>query len=89
MVSTLPMELQLLIWATECLAQAGQQPEGTPTNSGSKYSFILKTKEVHLLATFILAYIGVEVTLGGMCILGPALIVVLLNLIRMDRNLYH
>lgn len=27
---------------------------------------IFKLKEVHLLAIFILAYIGVEVTLGGM-----------------------
>ncbi|KAK7684563.1 hypothetical protein QCA50_012510 [Cerrena zonata] len=49
----------------QCLADAGQPADTTVLDQGNKMKHIFKMKEVHLLATFILAYIGVEVTLGG------------------------
>lgn len=52
----------------ECLAQIGQ-PRGEQLESESENSpfrQIFALKDVHLLAVFILVYVGVEVTLGGM-----------------------
>lgn len=56
----------------ECLSQAGEIiPEKDPLEtsddeiSGS-YKKILTTPAVHLLAFFILFYVGAEVTIGGM-----------------------
>ena len=56
---------------TECLAAAGEPvsehtaetPEGRHKPSLQK---VLKLKDVHLLAFFILIYVGVEVTIGGL-----------------------
>lgn len=53
----------------ECLLQAGEIiPETTP-NSGSEdsgtFKKVITTRAVHLLALFILIYVGVEVTIGG------------------------
>lgn len=52
----------------ECLAEIGQMPDEHPEESkdGSKYKQMFKLKELHLLAFFILIYVGVEVTVGGM-----------------------
>ena len=49
------------------LAEIGQAPprEETEENGGSKYGQMFKLKSLHLMAVFILIYIGVEVTLGG------------------------
>lgn len=49
-----------------CLTEIGQTPsheEQSTTNS--KYSQIFGLRALHLLAFFILIYVGVEVTLGG------------------------
>ncbi|KAF8556039.1 MFS general substrate transporter [Imleria badia] len=51
----------------ECLAQIGQPTgEQSESDSGnSRFRQIFALKDVHLLAVFILVYVGVEVTLGG------------------------
>ena len=51
-----------------CLAESGQTIIHTTTanHEDSKYRQIFRLREVHLLAFFILIYVGVEVTLGGM-----------------------
>jgi hypothetical protein len=47
----------------ECLAQIGQAPNDPGTSQDSKFRQILSLKSVHLLAFFILVYVGVEVRL--------------------------
>ncbi|RPD61356.1 MFS general substrate transporter [Lentinus tigrinus ALCF2SS1-6] len=52
-----------------CLSQIGQAPShegpsGTDSN-GSKYKQMFRLRTLHLMAIFILIYVGVEVTLGG------------------------
>jgi fucose permease len=49
----------------ECLAQIGQLAEERESVNGSKYKEMFKLKALHLLALFILVYVGVEVTIGG------------------------
>jgi len=49
----------------ECLADIGQAAMEQGTSSESTFRQILSHKTVHLLAFFILVYVGVEVTLGG------------------------
>ena len=50
-----------------CLAESGQAVIHTTTanHEDNKYRQIFRLREVHLLAIFILLYVGVEVTLGG------------------------
>ncbi|KAG1800261.1 major facilitator superfamily domain-containing protein [Suillus plorans] len=49
----------------ECLAQIGQPAGEKGTSEKSQFRQILRLREVHLLAFFILIYVGVEVTMGG------------------------
>ncbi|KAI0252492.1 MFS general substrate transporter [Lactifluus subvellereus] len=49
----------------ECLARIGQATEEKEAGGGSKYKEMFKLKALHLLAFFILVYVGVEVTIGG------------------------
>ncbi|KAJ7269868.1 major facilitator superfamily domain-containing protein [Mycena rebaudengoi] len=49
----------------ECLALAGVAAGEKGTSEHSKFRQILSHKTVHLLAFFILVYVGVEVTIGG------------------------
>ncbi|KAF7360332.1 MFS domain-containing protein [Mycena venus] len=49
----------------ECLATVGEAAGETSTSEHSTFRQILSTKTVHLLAFFILVYVGVEVTIGG------------------------
>jgi fucose permease len=51
----------------ECLAQGGEIIPDKPDNSAEegKYSQLMRLKAAHLLALFLLVYIGVEVTIGG------------------------
>lgn len=49
----------------ECLAQIGQPAGEKGTSEKSQFSQIFRLREVHLLAFFILIYVGVEVTVGG------------------------
>ena len=52
-----------LLSLTECLAQIGQAPNERGTSQDSKFRQIFSSKSVHLLAFFILVYVGVEVIL--------------------------
>ncbi|KAF8903921.1 MFS general substrate transporter [Gymnopilus junonius] len=50
----------------ECLRQAGEVIiERTPTSEENTFRQVMRTRAVHLLAIFILVYVGVEVTIGG------------------------
>jgi len=49
----------------DCLAQIGQGPGEVNTSEQSQARQILSNRAVHLLALFILVYIGVEMTIGG------------------------
>ncbi|KAI9509245.1 MFS general substrate transporter [Russula earlei] len=50
---------------SECLAQIGQEVEEKEAVGGSKYKEMFKLRALHLLAFFILVYVGVEVTIGS------------------------
>ena len=48
------------------LTRIGRKPQqDAPTAQGSQYRQILGLRIVHVLSFFILAYVGVEVTIGG------------------------
>ncbi|OBZ67359.1 Bypass of stop codon protein 6 [Grifola frondosa] len=52
----------------DCLAEIGQAPPPERTESaeeGGKYKQIFRLRALHLVAFFILIYVGVEVTIGG------------------------
>ncbi|KAI0631187.1 MFS general substrate transporter [Trametes polyzona] len=50
----------------ECLAEIGQAPShDEESQSNNKYKQIFSLRALHLMAFFILIYVGVEVTLGG------------------------
>jgi fucose permease len=49
----------------ECLIEIGQTAMEQGTSNQSTFRQILSQKTVHLLAFFILVYVGVEVTVGG------------------------
>ncbi|KAF8966641.1 MFS general substrate transporter [Flammula alnicola] len=50
----------------DCLEQAGEViPEKTAESQGGTFKQVTRTRAVHLLAIFILIYVGVEVTVGG------------------------
>ncbi|KAJ7826866.1 major facilitator superfamily domain-containing protein [Mycena olivaceomarginata] len=49
----------------ECLAQIGQEAGEKGECEESHFRQILSIKAVHLLALFLLVYVGVEVTIGG------------------------
>lgn len=54
----------------DCLKEAGEiVPDHVENTSGdSKYTQMLRVRAVHLLALFLILYIGVEVTIGGQLI---------------------
>ncbi|KAF9010235.1 MFS general substrate transporter, partial [Cyathus striatus] len=49
----------------ECLAQIGQPAREKGNSEHSTFRQILSQRAVHLLAFFILVYVGIEVTIGG------------------------
>jgi fucose permease len=55
----------MLINLPECLVDIGQAAAEQGTSSDSTFRQILSQKTVHLLAFFILVYVGVEVSVGG------------------------
>jgi len=66
------INLVALIWifrgrrANDLLADIGQVPyENSSADEVSNFASIARTRDVHLLALFILIYVGVEVTTGG------------------------
>ena len=67
MVSHIPPKARLTthVVSKECLASIGEAAEKTSTSEHSTFRQILSTKTVHLLAFFVLVYVGVEVTIGG------------------------
>jgi len=52
----------------ECLHLIGQETAEKGEDEHSSFNQILRIKAVHFLAFFILVYVGVEVTIGGMVI---------------------
>ena len=53
---------------TVCLRQAGEiLPDKTEIeeNNENKFSQLMRNKTVHLLALFLMFFIGIEVTIGG------------------------
>jgi fucose permease len=70
------------------MAQIGQAAGETGTSEDSAYRQIMRIKALHLLAFFILVYVGVEVTIGGDSLrICPPLLVHLCA--RMDRHVCH
>jgi len=49
----------------EILEEIGQPPKERGTSEQNHYSQIMSQRAVHMMAIFILIYIGIEVTLGG------------------------
>ena len=62
---------QNLISITVCLRQAREilpdksDKTAIEENNDDKFSQLMRSKAVHLLALFVIVYIGVEVTVGG------------------------
>ena len=52
---------------TVCLRRAGEVLPDKPIeeNNDDKFGQLMRSKTVHLLALFVMVYIGVEVTIGG------------------------
>jgi fucose permease len=54
-----------LATVTDCLREIGEQPEEHAEGDQGHFSQVMRSWRTHLLALFILVYVGVEVTLGG------------------------
>ena len=69
-------DMWFIFLLTACLRQAGEIiPDKTArdeVDESNKFSQLMKNKTVHLLAAFLMVYIGAEITIGGM-ILSPKL----------------
>lgn len=48
--------------------QEGESPDADNDTGSSKFSQMMRLKEVHFLSFFALIYVGIEVTLGGVCV---------------------
>ena len=57
---------QVYSFVQECLHLIGQETAEKGEDEHSSFNQILRVKAVHYLAFFILVYVGVEVTIGGM-----------------------
>ena len=61
--------VRLYLRIIACLAEIGQmpvhEPEANANGDNSKYKQMFKLRALHLMAFFILIYVGVEVTIGG------------------------
>lgn len=78
---------------TEAFAEIGQEQangDQSASNQDNKFKQLFRLREVHLLAFFILIYVGVEVTLGGEHI-SPVLSAVCKpnGSHRLDCDVYH
>lgn len=83
--------LDLILVHVECLAEIGIMDTEERTGAHSPVRQILALKDVHLLAAFILCYVGAEVALGGTCLLVTTFIYfpVVTGVARMDRDVRH
>lgn len=62
LICTIDYQIKL----TECLRQAGEVvPDESEEIHDNKFGQLMKNKTAHLLAFFLMIYIGVEVTIGG------------------------
>ena len=62
------LDIDLDVSPAACLAEIGQIPShesGNEDGDANKYRQMFKLRVLHLMAFFILIYVGVEVTLGG------------------------
>lgn len=50
------------------MQEEGKSPDVDNDTGSSKFSQMMRLKEVHFLSFFAMIYVGVEVTLGGMSI---------------------
>jgi hypothetical protein len=68
-VPTIPRLYPTLTLLKECLAEI-RQPAGEQSESeNSNFRQIFASKDVHLLAAFILVYVGIEDTIAGMSVM--------------------
>ena len=76
------LKKKIKIFITECLRRAGETPDRTPIEevNDDKFSQLLRNKNVYLFSLFLMIYVGVEVTIGGIMfvlnIFVPSLIIV-------------
>ena len=86
-------KIKIKNFITACLRRAGEiLPDKTANEESNddKFGQLMRNKTVHLLALFLMVYIGVEVTIGGM-ILVNYMIVHMSDYdyyIRMDCNIH-
>jgi fucose permease len=72
---------------TECLRQAGEiisNKLASEEVQEDKFSQLMRNKTVHLLSLFLMVYIGVEVTIGGVILLPTLLLNESLILVNQD-----
>lgn len=50
------------------MQEKGESPDAENDTGSSKFSQMMRLKEVHFLSFFALIYVGIEVTLGGVCV---------------------
>ena len=55
----------------DCLQEVGEEPRDQDPGEHGKFKQIFKQKNVHLLAFWSLAYVGLEFTIGGQCYVTP------------------
>ena len=74
----------------DCLAQIGQTTEEQVTSQHSKFRQVFSLKAVHLLAFFILVYVGVEASKTQISSIHMLTACMVLGYNRrVDRYLYH
>lgn len=56
---------RFIVRGSACLAEIGQMPDRESRSSANKYKQIFGLRALHIMAMFILLYVGIEVTLGG------------------------
>ncbi|KAI0052804.1 MFS general substrate transporter [Auriscalpium vulgare] len=68
-ISTLNLAIIIAVFRfrtqNECLSEIGETISEPNTSSDNMYRQIFRSRTVHLFALFLLAYVGVEVTIGG------------------------
>ena len=73
---------------TECLQRAGEVvPNKTEEIHDNKFGDLIKNKTVHFLALFIMVYVGVGVTIGGIITHLLHNCLTIFGLTRVDRDI--
>ena len=67
---------------TACLRRAGEilpdKSASEEVHDGNEFSQLMKNKTVHLLSLFLMIYIGVEVTIGGITFVNYMIVISLI-----------